>query len=595
MNRKRIGPVQKRRRAAVTVFMAISLTVLIGFAALAVDIGSLYAAQAELQRAADAAALAAAEELMIGNDQEAEQVAFSVADDYARRNLVMMHENGVNSDSDVELGKAVLNGNGRYEFQSTTANYDSVRVTLRRDSSSAGGPVNLSFAKLLGHESRALRARAAAVLVPRDIAVVIDLSGSMTWDSTSINWNRDDGGASNLRDIWAALNGPEPSRPYMPGAETETEYAGDTGPSVGAMTNWGSALIPGGYSASSDPGLLYIRKSYTQTASSITTYLTGVGYSSGERTIIMGGSLDGGNTTHWRGRCAVMLGLATWKSGRAGGLYPPGTPGTNGNTTIDSGELVWSSYPSYRTGWTWSNYIDFVQSNSWYNSSSNDNSVLRYRYGLKTYTDFLLINYPRFAQTNVLWATPELPLRPVKDAVQTLADTIQDQDSLDHLSLEIFAQTSRHEVNLTADLDNVPTQLYSRQAAHYDSTTCIGCGLSQAITELTSARARSNAKKMIILMSDGLPNVDETGTYVGDGAAGATSFALDKAQQCADLGWRIYTVSVGVNADRALMQEIAAIGGGIEFYAAGNPEEYTEQLQDIFRQLGGKRPVQLIE
>ena len=37
------------------------------------------------------------------------------------------------------------------------------------------------------------------------------------------------------------------------------------------------------------------------------------------------------------------------------------------------------------------------------------------------------------------------------------------------------------------------------------------------------------------------------------------------------------------------------IGRGQEFYAVGSPEEYTEQLQDIFRAIGGKRPVALIE
>ena len=45
----------------------------------------------------------------------------------------------------------------------------------------------------------------------------------------------------------------------------------------------------------------------------------------------------------------------------------------------------------------------------------------------------------------------------------------------------------------------------------------------------------------------------------------------------------------------SLMQEIATIGGGQEFYAVGNPEEYTEQLELIFRSLGGERPVALIE
>ena len=62
-----------------------------------------------------------------------------------------------------------------------------------------------------------------------------------------------------------------------------------------------------------------------------------------------------------------------------------------------------------------------------------------------------------------------------------------------------------------------------------------------------------------------------------------------------DLGYRIYTVSVGYNVDRALMQEIAAIGHGQEYYAVGSPEDYTEQLQIIFRMLGGQRQAVLIE
>jgi hypothetical protein len=43
------------------------------------------------------------------------------------------------------------------------------------------------------------------------------------------------------------------------------------------------------------------------------------------------------------------------------------------------------------------------------------------------------------------------------------------------------------------------------------------------------------------------------------------------------------------------MQTIAAKAHGQEFFASGSPEEYTEQLEDIFRALGGKRPVALIE
>ena len=43
------------------------------------------------------------------------------------------------------------------------------------------------------------------------------------------------------------------------------------------------------------------------------------------------------------------------------------------------------------------------------------------------------------------------------------------------------------------------------------------------------------------------------------------------------------------------MQEIAQIGKAEHFQAEGSVEEYSAQLEEIFRKLGGKRPVVLIE
>ena len=51
------------RRGAAVVQVAVFLTTLIGFAALAIDVGLLYNERADLQKTADAAALAAAAEL----------------------------------------------------------------------------------------------------------------------------------------------------------------------------------------------------------------------------------------------------------------------------------------------------------------------------------------------------------------------------------------------------------------------------------------------------------------------------------------------------------------------------------------------------
>ncbi len=580
--------VRKRaeRRGGVHVFVAVSLTAIIGFAALAVDVSALYSAQAELQREADAAALAAAAELVAGIDGQTQTAALDQADLYAQLNSVMRVSVGLDSESDVEFGRALYDGaTGKFTFSPGGEVPDAIRVTVRRTEGSAGGPISLAFGRMFGRETQGLEARAAAVLVPRDIACVIDLSGSMTWDSGLLYWNRTDGGYANLRDCWAALNGPEPSRPYTPAVETASEYASDTGPAIGAMNLWGNPLIPGSYSASSDSGLWYVKKGSNTSNASISASLTSRGYSADEISIIMSASKDGTVANQFRYRCAVMLGLATWNSGRAGGH-----PGGDGDSTMESAEISWAGYPSFRGSWSWLNYVDFMQ-----NGQSNDASSFRYRYGLKTFMHFLLENQRAYTQTNNLWATPQLPLRPIKDAVQSMIEVITEQDSLDRLSMEIFATTSRHEINLTDDLQMIADTLYARQAGHYDSTTNIGGGLHQAIVELSSARARPNAKKVIIILSDGLPNIDESGNYVGDGAWAATDWALRQAQEAADMGCTIHTISVGSNADRTLMQEIAAIGGGTEFYAGGNPEEYTEQLRDIFRTLGGKRPVQLIQ
>ncbi len=65
----------------------------------------------------------------------------------------------------------------------------------------------------------------------------------------------------------------------------------------------------------------------------------------------------------------------------------------------------------------------------------------------------------------------------------------------------------------------------------------------------------------------------------------------------AHLGGGLPIVADEPNSTRAcdLMPTIAANCHGQEFFASGSPEEYTEQLEDIFRALGGKRPVTLIE
>ena len=96
-------------------------------------------------------------------------------------------------------------------------------------------------------------------------------------------------------------------------------------------------------------------------------------------------------------------------------------------------------------------------------------------------------------------------------------------------------------------------------------------------------------------MSDGKPNVNPNGDYVGENNDVVVDWCYDVAQQCADQNIRLYTIGVGADADVALMTQMATIGGGQYFHAEGTPEEYSDQLNMIFRSLGGRRPVALIE
>ncbi|MGE3180517.1 MAG: VWA domain-containing protein [Phycisphaerae bacterium] len=575
------------RRGGVVVQVAVMSTVIMGMGALAIDVGAMYTAKVELQAAADAAALAAAGRLM-GDDTgfAPEVVARQVAQDYAALNQANGHPIHL-SHNDVEMGRAEYNpATNRFEFVPSNGFYDAVKVTTRLSDSNANGSLALTFANIFGVGKKELWADAVATLIPRDIAVVIDLSGSMNYDSQTMYWSRNDGGYSNLRDVWAALNGPAPSRPYEPGSELETEYAGDTGPTYGVMTQWGDPLLPGSYSASSDPGLKYLRKGQNASSSTFGSSLSSAGYNTAERAALLDGSPNDDNSDRWRNRAGVLLGLATWRSGKSGSSMGYGGDGDN---YIENNEIQWHSRPSF-ANWHWRDYINFVEGS--YTSGGSDITQFRRRYGLKTLTDFMLSNKPRYEDTDVLWQTPEQPLQAVKDALQVLSDTIDALDSPDQMSLETFGQTTRHEVNLTMEVQDVPDKLYQRQAAHIDSYTNIGGGLWRGISELESHRARGAARKVIVLMSDGEPNVNEWGNYSTSGGSG---YALAAADECADRDIIVYTVSVGYGADRALMQEIANKTNGQEFFASGSPEEYTEELEHIFRSLGGKRPVALIE
>jgi len=565
-----------RHRGAVVVQVAILTVLLCGFAALAIDVGVMYVARTELQRTADAAALAAAAQLSDYSQGNPVANAAEVARQIARRNPVLQQA-AVLGETDVIFGRGVLDPTtGKYQFVEGGAIPDAVRIRVRRTQNSANGPIELYFANLFGMTTKDMWATATAMLVPRDIAIVADLSGSHSYDSQLRHYKITQ---INNWEVWAALPG------GIDDPESDPQHAG---PMWGRMDQWGTLTMDASYDPNADPGLMHLPYNQSWSDSELASWLLATGYSDQEVAALMSPTYDSRGA--WANRVAVALGLARWNSGMPGGLWEQvGAEPGNGNGWVGSSELTWLEPYPYNRG-SWIDYINFTKSTS--TGMYKANHAFRYKLGLKTFLDYLLAKRRTHAETPELAQTPTQPMQAVRDAVRHMVELVEELQSDDQMSLEIYAKTAHHEVDLTMDYQAVADRLDEMQPGHYDGWTCIGGGVGEGIRELTSERARDSAKKVMILLTDGNANTDENGNW---NPSGAVQYALSEATRAAETGIRIYCVSVGADSDQELMQEIASIGQGEHFHASGPIEDYSAQLDEIFAELGGKRPVMLIE
>ena len=591
-----------RRRAAVAVQVALSLTVLVGFTGLTVDVGAMYNAKSDLQRAADAAALAAASRLASYSEGDPLLLARAQADNYVSRNKVFGRELTL-AESDVEFGRAVYDtASGSYTFSPTNTFPDAVRVRLRMTSDSPNGRMPLYFARVLGVSDLDVEAQAVAMMVPRDIAVVADLSASHTDDSelrnyqnTTINlhevWDNFPGGIGDGGSTW---NGDE--FPVDPNGYS-AQMGGPAWGFFKAM-GWGAETIDAGYNPTTDTGLVKLQSYQYWNKSQLDGYLADRGYSQEEIDAITAPSYDGNGA--WDERVAVALGLARWDSGKPGGLWetlgiPPSDSG-NGNNWVGGGELTWvetfgdRSISESKT--VFQDYIKNYMSKTW-TQMYQANSNFRYRFGLKTFINYLLERRTKNSQTPELADAPHQPMQAVKDAVSHMSTLLNDLETNDQLSLEIYGTTARHEVDLTNNYALVSDRLNEMQAGYYDGWTNMGGGIQRAIEELTSSRARPISRKVMILLTDGWANVNVNGG-AGD-YVGGEAYARNMVSQAASLGIRVFAVSVGSDADTSLMEDLAQMGSGEHFHAEGSISNYSSQLEQIFATLGGTRPVELIQ
>jgi hypothetical protein len=485
-----------RRRGAILVLAAFLMVLTMLLLAVSVDVGYMMSTQTQMDRATDAAALAGAGGLVEGADvaklQAFEYFALNpvgetsliAGDPDWKAHLAALydqHKEDVSIDTGVWNPEAPKPAPGQQDtrFAQTEVMPSAIRVVGTRNN------VPLFFAKVFGQDGFSVTSESIARYQPRDIALVLDFSGSMNDDS-------------------------ELKRIYEQGTSVKP-------------------LI--------EANLLQIYQD---------------------------------------------LGSPTYGNMQFTPQYISSTYNTTIKTTLGLNTVP---YP-YPSG-SWDDYINYVKSSS----NSPARAGYQKKYGYMTLINYWLENRAEHSQTPDLWKVRAQPITAVKDASGVFMDYIQEVDTDDRAALVIYnsvSQTALLEYPLTDNFAQIQNTVQHRQAAHYDSYTNIGAGINAGRLELKN-NGRVGAFKMIVLMTDGVAN-RPTGVD-------ARQYALQQADLVAQLHYPIVTISLGTEADTALMQEIADRTGGVHFNIPGRDTvtNYRNDLLAVFRRIADDRPLILVK
>ncbi|HIE96168.1 MAG TPA: VWA domain-containing protein [Planctomycetes bacterium] len=556
---------EQRRKGVFFVLAIISLMAAMTFVGMSVDLGMITVTKTRMQASADAAALAAAQEIVIGIRTAAEQgesdmqTIQAIAAAAAKTMAVRVADlNGFYIDPaiDVSLGNRLLNEDGvTYTETYGTPPYNMVKVEIRKtneDPSQADAKLPLIFAPVVGERAQSIRADAVAFIESRDIVAVLDYSGSMAFDSQfrsdTVNRLGLTGVTDGLDDIWDALVASdvrfsdEASTPKFPaeGFGNINSYAGtyissrttstifdqlDLGGTGGGVRfydydNYSTLMMELGVgtydlnnmsgNVDDDINSFEIPAGYTVT---LWDFSNEGGWQSGPHTSDVS-SLGGySNDAEW-----IVI-----TSSEASDDYVPfpqegkdGSGNLNGKPSRNESESLWNGYISY---------------------VKNNLSSYGYRkdYGYRTLMQYLISQKKANNQSEDLWRAPIYPHHGMKEGVTMLATFLNNLGYGDHLGLVTYATTSRIETGLwedgadvTVDLigehltDNVmaiDTIQRHKQAGHYNSATGIGYGLEDA-RDLLDDQGRYGAQKAILLMTDGQSNQYPSGYGTGSLPAG---------------------------------------------------------------------------
>jgi hypothetical protein len=610
-SRRRISQSPKRR-GAISVLAAFMLVILFAFMAMAVDVGRIVHKRTSMQNACDAAALAASLEIkeaaslaaVNGEDPgtvavaKARQMAYDVA--FANNVLI-------DPANDVQFGnRGYSSSTGKWFITWGAEPYNVVMVTAKRDqgdTSLLNGRLPLAFGWAVGMSSVELRANATAFVESRDIVCVLDYSASMNDDSTFTAFSKlgKSNVEQNMGQIWTAL------QPVNTGSLT---FANQYLKIKGATPTAGN--MPQIYVTFKDNEI------YVTSTKDISNVVLGFSDGSTQKFDNLSGTTGtfkgtGGYASKTLNKCWIKSGSNAYIEGSG-----------NGESFVDTNTAVknqfgLSSIPYPYPSGSWDSFIDFCRSDS-----STKTAGYRRSYGGLNFVQYLLTQKPTYAQTPTLWKTPHYPFHAMKQGMTLFTELLGDMGMNDELGLATYDQSARAEkslgfdgynINISSDPISSNFSLINdiqvhRQAGHYDLYTAMGAGIYEGRT-LLQQHARYGSKPTLVIMTDGQANRSPSGwsapgnwswssltDYDGDGVANYTTsdvhkkYAFYQASEAIKAGFTVHTLTVGADADRALMKAIAFAGKGewVDVPGGSTVQEMEQQMKDAFAKIAAKLP-----
>lgn len=564
-------PIKNRRRPAsrrgvIVVLAAILVVFMLGMIAFALDIGVLNMSRTQLQAAADSAAMAA---VTSANQSQAQML--TTAQQFAGYNSVCGSKVNLLS-ADVQWG---MWDTTTRVFTPSVSSGNAVKVTTRANSGTSG-QVPLFFGAVLGLSGMDAQASAIAMANPRDIAFVMDVSGSMNDDTNPAN-------TDTLNSTYAAQGYPTIGTDLVQAVYTDFNYGTypgtlqAIGQPLGVSTLSALSSTTGPLKSSTIPAAYRILGSDSSTVRKQKAYSWTIDV---QMASVMPNAKPPLNSTTYYAYWAKFLDLYQSSIGYKSYVRYMMDQGRDGKPD-GTNYTPLSQYSPYCP---------------WHAESTPGGSF-----------SFPPREQPMHASRRSLIAA----LQVVKERNQSIADTSQ----RDWVSIFWFDSNAAILLPLTGDYAAAMLSATKLQAG---SSTCTESPLTLALNHLKpqsqGGQGRLQTNKIVVLLTDGMPNqyVSSTSTisnyisshsnsnFYNSSSYYSQDAALMQTMAMQLNKWFLYPVGVGLGCDYDFMDRMARMGvtadkNGQAPRGSGSPIDYEAKMTTVFQKIITNPKVRLVQ